>query len=112
MSRFMQIRLRLEPEYRPDLNAHFPKLTKALDEIGIEKDPSSITLYDLIRELQRSLYGEMRTALKQVLEKHLAGLLSLRDAVEEKIAAWKLEGLDELLYRIEDAFEELEHDLD
>lgn len=112
MSRFMQIRIEIEPVYHPDLRAHFPKLAKTLDGLGISTDPSRTTLYHLIREMERALYGEIRPALRRAIEHYRTRLLSLQEAVDERLATWKREGLDELLYQIEDVFADLEKDLD
>lgn len=111
MSRYMQIRLHLEPIYRSNLQAHFPRLAGALEELGVAADERRMTLYHLIQELERALYWEIHPALKGVLERHMPTLKMLQKEVEEKLAGWKLEGLDELLYRIEDAFQDLEEDL-
>ncbi len=112
MSRYMQIRLQLEPVYRPELRVHFPRLAMALQELGVVVDSRRTTLFHLIREMERAEGAEIGPALRRVLENHMPQLRSLRKAVEEKLASWKLEGLDELLYKIEDVFELLEKDLD
>ena len=113
MSKYMQIRIHLEPFYRPELKDHFPKLARALDEMGVEVDPRRKTLYHIVEDLERGLYLDVRPALKEIIRSHLSSHLTpLRNAIEGKLAAWKLEGLDELLYRLEDAFEDLERDLD
>jgi hypothetical protein len=112
MSRFMQIRLQLEPVYRPELRAHYPKLARALAELGVVVDSRRTTLFHLIREMDRAVLGESRPALRRAMEVHMPQLRLLWKAVEEKLAAWRLEGLDELLYKIEDVFELLEKDLD
>jgi len=112
MSRYMQIRIHLEPVYHPELRAHFPKLASVLEGLGIPVDPLRTTLYDLALVLERGLYGEIRPALKAALKRHLPVLRDLRGQVEKKLASWQREGLDDLLYRIEDVFEELEKDLD
>lgn len=112
MSRFMQIRIQIEPVYHPELRAHFPKLARALEELGVPSDRRQTTLYHLIRELERALYRQVRPALRGVIERHRPRLLSLQEAVEERLAAWQREGLDELLYQIEDVFADLERDLD
>ena len=112
MSRFMQIRIQLEPVYRPELRLHFPKLAEAIEDLGVPVDPRRTTLYHLIRELERAMNGDLRPAMRRALESHRSHLLTLQKAVEEKLAAWELDGLDELLYRIEDEFEALEKDLD
>jgi hypothetical protein len=111
MSRFMQIRIHLEPVYRPDLQSHFPRLSKTLEALGISAQLCCATLYHLVRELERAVYGDIDPALRRTLERHTPVLVRLRGEVEEKLAAWKLEGLDELLYRMEDAFQELEREL-
>jgi hypothetical protein len=100
------------PVYKPDLEAHFPRLAKAVEELGIEAEPLTTSLYHLIWKLEQAFYGEMRPGLKKVLEQHRPKLQRLYKVVEEKLAAWKLDGLDELLYQIEDAFQDLEGDLD
>jgi hypothetical protein len=108
----MQIRLKLEPVYKPDLGSHFPRLAAALEELRVSYDDAHTTLLGLVTEIQRALYGDVKPALKETLRRHQTQLIALRSQVEEKIAAWKLEGLDELLYQLEDAFEALEKDLD
>lgn len=107
----MQIRLRLEAVYRPELRDHFPKLSRALEEMGIKIDPGRSTLYHIVEELERGLYSPVSPVLKDTVKAHMDRLLALRKAIEERLAAWKLEGLDELLYKLEDSFEDLEKDL-
>jgi hypothetical protein len=112
MSRFMQIRIHLEPVYKPDFQAHFPKLAEVLDELGMDIDLRRVTLYQLIQELERALYGDVRPHVRDTLQLHMPALRTLQKGVEEKLSTWQREGLDPLLYQIEDAFELLERDLD
>jgi hypothetical protein len=108
----MQIRLHLEPVYKPDLQTHFPKLAETLDELGVDVDLRRGTLYQLIRELERALSGEVRPHVRETLQRHMPALRTLQKGVEEKLSTWHREGLDPLLYQIEDAFDLLERDLD
>jgi hypothetical protein len=112
MSRFMQIRLQIQAVYRPELGAHFPKLASALEELGIGVDQHRVTLYSLVRELERAVYGDARPGLGEALAKHLPSLVATRNQIDEKLSMWERHGLDELLYRMEDGFEDLERDLD
>ena len=113
MSRYMQIRLNIEPAYRADLKSDFPKLAEVFEFGEIEIDPFRTTLYKLIREVRRaSHWDDVHPQARRTLEKHLDVLGPLEEQVSEKLSAWKLEGLDDLLYKIEDAFEDLEKDLD
>ena len=109
----MQIRLNIEPVYHPDFKTEFPKLAEVLLSCGVDIDPSRTTLYDLIREIRKASHWEdVRPPVRRLFENHLRVLGPLENEVEEKLAAWRLEGLDALLYKIEDAFEDLEKDLD
>ncbi len=112
LSRFMQIRIRLEPAYRPKLDAHFPRLARVLEELGVKANPQRVTLYDLVGELERASEGQARSPVCKALQKHLHGLVKLRDLIREKLARWEPEGLDGLLYKLEDLFQDLEGDLD
>jgi hypothetical protein len=108
----MQIRLHLEPAYKPDFQTHFPKLAEVLHELGVDVDLRGVTLYQLIRELERALHGDVRPHVRDTLQRHMPAMRTLQKGVEEKLSIWQREGLDPLLYQIEDAFDLLERDLD
>lgn len=112
MSRFMQIRIQIQAVYRPDLRAHFPKLARVLEELRADVDPYTVSLYSLVTELERALHGDLRPGLRRVMESHLGALVQMRNAVDEKLSTWEHRGLDELLYAMEDRFQDLERDLD
>jgi hypothetical protein len=111
MSKYMQLTVTVSPYYQGDLEGTYPKLARYLGHLDsslVNRNPS---LYELVGQLDQLLYRLEGTPLREVLLRHRVKLLDLHKNVQENIADWNLARADQLLYSIEDAFNEIESDL-
>jgi hypothetical protein len=109
----MQIDIRVLPSYEKGFKGHFPKLGELFRGAGYrEKDVPDVSLYDLI-DLVVSMSRDplVSREQRQRVAPHAEGLLELKREAREHLLARRLNALDAALYRIEDAFEELEGSL-
>jgi hypothetical protein len=80
-----------------------------LDEAWVEGDPS---LFEIVQKLDKLLYQlEGDPPFREVLLQHRSALHKLYQDIEEQIADWHLAKTDQLLYKMEDIFDEIEHEL-
>jgi hypothetical protein len=112
MSKHMQLKVRIRPYYNKGLNKAYPKLAHRLsylDEAWVERDPS---LFEIIAKLDQLLYQlEGDPPFRELLLRHRSALHRLYEDIEERIADWHLAKADQLLYKIEDIFDEIEREL-
>ena len=112
MSKYMQIRVRIESMYRHSLKDHFPNITRCFEREGVNVGGLDISLYRMIDEVEKILFKDhLDRYFKAVLERYKEGLFNLRNEVEQNMASWRLSLVDHSLYKIEDLFEEIERDL-
>ena len=110
MSKHMQIDIRLISFYERGFKAHFPKLAKVLEICGykdsVEQEISLYALVDVLRSTSddKNLSSAVRDTIRPFVEK----LLPLKEAAREELLARRLNSLDQLLYTMEDDFEDLE----
>ena len=112
MSKYMHLTVTVVPYYPRDLEETYPKLArylKALDSDLVERNPS---LYAIAGQLDQLLYTFDGTPFRDVLLRHRESLRDLHKNIEESIADWNLAQADRLLYKIEDAFDKIESELD
>jgi len=112
MSKYMHLSVTVLPYYQRDLEETYPKIArylKSLDSNLLEQNPS---LYKIAGQLDKLLYTFDGTPLRDVLLRHRENLLNLHKSTEENIADWNLAQADKLLYKIEDAFDKIESELD
>jgi hypothetical protein len=108
----MQIRVRIEPYWKPPLKQELPRLSALIAEVDydlIEDEPSLLTLIEHLGRVHDSPGADPR--LKEVLASRAPGLFELRRKVEELIGEWRLGEADRVLYQIEDVFGEMDRDL-
>ena len=111
----MQLTVTVRPYYQnsqKDLEGIFPKLVshlRSLDSSLANRNPS---LYEIVGQLDQLLYRFEGTQLREVLIGHREKLLNLYKTIQENIADWNLARADQLLYSIEDTFNEIELELD
>lgn len=109
----MQLRVRIRPYYNKSLNKAYPRLAHRLsylDEAWVEGDPS---LFEIIAKLDQLLYQlEGDPPFRELLLRHRSALHGLYEDIEERIADWHLAKADQLLYKIEDIFDEIERELE
>jgi hypothetical protein len=114
MSRFQQIRVRVEPVYEKGLAKDFPRLYAlfcGLDPELAEAEPKP-PLYDLVHYLVHlSQQTDLDPAVSQAIGQYGQGIVNLRRQIEEAIGSWKLGQAEKLLNDLEDDFLALEKDL-
>lgn len=112
MSKYMHLTVTVAPYYPRDLEETYPKMArylKSLDSEIVEGNPS---LYGIAGQLDKLLYTFDGTPFRDVLLRHRENLRNLHKSIEENIADWNLAQADQLLYKIEDAFDKIESELD
>jgi hypothetical protein len=112
MSKYMQLSVSVRPYYQGDLEGTYPKLARYLRYLDSSLANRNPSLYDLVGQLDQFLYRLEGTQLRELLLRHGEKLRSLYKAVQENIADWSLAQADQLLYSIEDTFNEIESELD
>ncbi len=113
MSKHMQLTVKVQPYYKENLKAVYPKIAGHLsrvDQALVEKDPS---IFDLVGKLDKLLYAlDGNPAFKEILLKHKEDLFNLYDTIQNAIADWELARADQALYKLEDIFGEIEWEAD
>ena len=108
----MHLTVTVVPFYPKDLEETYPKLARHLKSLAsdlVERNPS---LYGIAGQLDKLLYTFDGTPLREVLLRHRENLRTLYKSIEANIADWNLAEADRLLYKIEDAFDKIESELD
>jgi hypothetical protein len=110
MSKYMQIDIRLMPFYEKGFKGHFPKLSRAMERSGyLDSGGPEASLYSLVDVLGRmNLDPQVLPPVKERLRPFLEKLIPLKEMAREALLARRLNELDQVLYRIEDEFEDLE----
>jgi hypothetical protein len=109
----MQIDIRLIPFYEKPFKKLFPRMASLLREHGytrpLERDTSLYDLVDVLADMARgpSIPGEVRARLRP----HVERLDAIRETAREQLLARELNELDQSLYALEDAYDELERSL-
>ena len=112
MSKYLHLSVTVLPYYPRNLEETYPKLARRLNSLDpdlVERGPS---LYAIAGQLDKLLYTFDGTPLREVLLRHRENLRNLHKSIEENIADWNLAEADRLLYKIEDAFDKIESELD
>jgi hypothetical protein len=112
MSKYMQLTVTVRSYYEKNLEETYPKLARYLKSFNsdlMERNPS---LYGIAGQLDKLLYTFDGTPFRDVLLRHRENLRNLHKSIEENIADWNLAQADRLLYKIEDAFDKIESELD
>ena len=108
----MHLSVTVLPYYPRDLEETYSKLARRLKSLAsdlVERNPS---LYEIAGQWDKLLYTFDGTPLREVLLRHRENLRSLHKGIEASIADWNLAEADRLLYKIEDAFDKIESELD
>jgi len=112
MSKHMQLTVSVRPYYKKGFTAAYPRVARRLgylDEAWVEEGPS---LFEMIQRLDRLLYQlEGDPPFREILLQHRTALHKLYEDIEDHIADWHLAQADQLLYKVEDVFEEIEREL-
>ena len=113
MSRHMQIDIRLIPFYEKPFHRTFPRFATLLREWEytepLERD---VSLYDLVDYVVDMVHEpRIPRDVKERIRPHEPRLATLKETAREHLLARRLNELDESLYRLEDAFADLERAL-
>lgn len=111
MSKYMQLTITVLPYYQGDLEGAYPKLARHLEPLDSSLENRNPSLYELTGQLDQLLFRLEGTQLGEVLLRHREKLRNLHKAIQENIADWNLARADQLLYSIEDTFNEMESEL-
>ena len=112
MSKYMHINVNILPYYPIDLEKTYPKLARYLKSLDSDLMGRNPSLYGIAGQLDKLLYTFDGTPFREVLLRHRENLRNLHKGIEENIADWNLAQADQLLYKIEDAFDRIESELD
>ncbi|MEM5790316.1 MAG: hypothetical protein AAGU11_23595 [Syntrophobacteraceae bacterium] len=111
MSKRMQLTVSVRPYYQTDLEGTYPKLARHLGYLDPELVKGNPSLYDLAGQLDHLLYRYEGTPLRGVLLTRREKLLKTHKSIREHIADWNLARADQLLYVLEDIFDQIESEL-
>ncbi len=112
MSKYMHLSVTILPYYPKDLEETYPKLARRLKSLNPDLVEGNPSLYAIAGQLDKLLYTFDGTPLREVLLRHRENLRNIHKRTEENIADWNLAEADQLLYKIEDAFDKIESELD
>jgi hypothetical protein len=112
MSKYMQLTVTVRPYYEKNLEETYPKLARYLKSFNSDPVEGNPSLYGITGQLDKLLYAFDGTPFRDVLLRHRENLRTLYKSIEENIADWNLAQADRLLYKIEDAFDKIESELD
>jgi hypothetical protein len=113
MSETMQIDIRLLPFYEKPFERHFPKLAALLKEHDYTRPfEKEITLYELVEYLV-DVTQEPRIPddVKDRIGERVKDLVRIKEEARAHLLGRRLNRLDQSLYRLEDAYRELERGL-
>ncbi len=113
MSKYMQLTVKVRAYYPESIKAVYPKIVGHLSHANaamVDEDPS---IFDLVGSIDKLLYAlDGDPAFQEILRKHKPTLETLHQEIQGRIADWELAKADQALYRLEDAFEQIEWELD
>lgn len=110
MSQFMQIDIRVIPFFEVPFEKGFPHLVELLRRLfygeALKKEPSFYELIDTMTTI--SEHPDTPSELKDLISPYVDKLEKLKAQARDHLLARRLDELDQILYRIEDQFEDLE----
>ena len=113
MSQYMQIDIRIVPFYEKPFVERFPNLSELLKRIS-NKDlrTTDISFYALVDHIVSMSHDpDIPSDVKESIGPFVQEMLRVKKMARERLLARDLNELDQLLYKIEDQFEELESSL-
>ncbi len=113
MSRWMQIRVHIDPVYKKSFAKEFPKLYRVvtgLDNSLIDQNPTFMDLVPLVVRLSQE--KDLAPGLSSAIEHYGSKIVQLHRQISEAIGGWKLGEAETLLYDLEDSFAAFEKELD
>ena len=112
MSKYMPLTVTVRPYYEKNLEETYPKLARYLKSLNSDLVEGNPSLYGIAGQVDKLLYTFDGTPFRDVLLRHRENLRTLHKSIEKNIADWNLAQADRLLYKIEDAFDKIESELD
>jgi hypothetical protein len=113
MSKYMQIDIRVIPFYEKRFEKRFPNIAEMLRQVSykevVEREISFYEMADSLENIADSPHtpSDIRDKIGPYAEK----IMGLKETAREHLLARRLNELDQVLYRMEDAFEDLEQAL-
>ena len=109
----MQIDIRIIPFYEKTFEARFPRIYELLGKSSYKNlKKKELSLYELVEYIVSiSRDAETPSGIKDKIRPFAEDLLSLKESAREHLLARMLNELDQVLYSIEDQFEDLEQAL-
>jgi hypothetical protein len=109
----MQIDIRIVPVYEGNFADCFSHIAELLDRIGYQTiRQKELSLYALVDRLEvAGIDPKVPADIREKLSPLLKKLVPLKEAAQECLLAKKLNELDQILYQIEDQFEDWEKSL-
>jgi len=105
----MQIDIRLVPFYEKGFAEHFQGIASLFKKGGYQKKLDDASLYlivDYLADMARN--PDVSPDIKDRIAPYVIKMKALKETARERLLSRKLEELDQLLYQIEDQFEDLE----
>ena len=112
MSKYLRLTTTVLPYYQKDLEGTYPNLARHLRTLDSDLVAQNPSLYAIVGKLDKLLYTFDGTPLRDVLLRHRENLRNLHKSIEENLADWNLPQADQFLYKIEDAFDKIESELE
>ena len=110
MSQYMQIEIRIIPFYEKPFVDRFPNIADFLKRMS-STDPQTkeISFYTLVDKMVGMSHDPgVPSDVKESIGPFVQEMLRVKKMAREKLLSRDLNELDQLLYKIEDQFEELE----
>jgi hypothetical protein len=114
MSRFQQIRVRVEPVWEKGLARDLPRLCRLLarEEPSLAEAAPAPPLTDLVHHLVRlSQRDDLEPEVESALEEHGPAVTRAKEQADSAIGSWKLGRAERHLNEMEDALLALEREL-
>ena len=110
MSKYMQIDIRIIPFYEKRFEKGFPHISDLLRRMSykdlVEKEISFYEMADAVESIAES--PETPSDIRDRIAPYTKEIVKLKETAREYLLSRRLNELDKTLYRLEDAFEELE----
>lgn len=108
----MQLVVQIQPYYKKGLKGIYPRIADALGSIEKREAYTSLSLFDIVGKLDRILYeSEGIPSFRKIMLGYRSKLEKLLGETQVLLADWKLAQVDQLLYQIEDIFDDIEREL-
>lgn len=109
MSKHMQLTVQVRPYYKNGMKGIYPRIAEVLGSLDTSGADASFSLFDLVGRLDRLLYDlEGNPPVRKIFLEYHSLLQKLQGEARTHMADWKLAEVDQLLYRMEDIFDDIE----